>query len=441
MEVDISKEKGLLEWLHKEPRKEFDELLDFPAHINHIAYLMKDPPTERRYVKQELEEASRHFGIKKEDTVLSDKLVYGHRVFPNGDRLLVRWEAHTEYYSYQTWHIPKDKTKKINFGPIEIPGYFFPVCPLGEKVCALDIIISQDSEVKAHQVDEMIPGKKLHGSRIFGGKVEIRTNFKLDKFSMERYLIFSPSPEDLKRLLPRVVECISMLENYYHLILIPLPKFSYAIDEIYTIEKKHLVKRGIITEQLGEADSNRLQGWLQELTEALMEVSRLSESMRYHLSSAFPYDMIIRTTLDELDEKQVDQLPTLRYYMMGRIRGIADGYQRLIARVEAAEKAFEGMVAILRTRIELQLQSQNLNLLKSVDKTTKVQVHLQRMVEGLSVIVITYYLTSLAGYLFKLLESAKIIPSATIVTALFIPVAAITVLLITRKAAKLLEKE
>ncbi|HLF86850.1 MAG TPA: DUF3422 family protein, partial [Nitrospiria bacterium] len=65
----------------------------------------------------------------------------------------------------------------------------------------------------------------------------------------------------------------------------------------------------------------------------------------------------------------------------------------------------------------------------------------QKMVEGLSVIVLTYYLTSLAAYLFKLLESAKIIPSASIATAIFIPVAAITVLLITRKAAKVLEKE
>ena len=437
----MAEEKSLLERIHEVPKKELDELLDFPAHIHHSSYLMKDPPSERKYLRQELDGVLKHFEIKMEDTVLSERLCYGQRTFPDGERLIIRWETHTEYYSYQTWHIPKDKNRKINFGPIDIPGYFLPVCPLGERVCALDIIISTEKNFDPRQIDEMIPGKKIHGSKIFDGKVEIRTNFKLDQHSRERYMVFSSSPDDLKRLLPRVVECISMLENYYHLILLPLPKFSFAVDEIFKIEKKQLEKRRIITEQLGEADSNKLQGWLQELTEALMEVNRLSESMRYHLSSAFPYDLIIRTTLDEIDEKQVDYLPTLRYYMTGRIKGIADGYQRLISRIEAAEKAFEGMIAILRTRIELQVQKQNLSLLESVDKTIKVQVHLQKMVEGLSVIVITYYLTSLAGYLFKLLESAKVIPSATVATVLFIPVAAITVLLITRKAAKLLEKE
>lgn len=441
MEFDMEKEKDLLKRLHEEPKKELDELLDFPAHIHHIAYLMKDPPLEREHVRQELEGVLRHFEIKKKDAVLSDKLCYGQRIFPDGDRLLIRWEAHTEYYSYQTWCIPKDKTRKMTFGTIEIPGYFFPVCPLGERVCALDILISPEPDIKTAKVREMIPGRKLHGSRVFDGNAEIRTNFMLDSNSMERYLLFSPDTEGLKRFLPRVVECISMLENYYHLILLPLPKFSSAIDEIFILEKQQLAKRRIITDQLGGADSNKLNGWLQELTDALMEVSRLSESMRYHLSSAFPYDMIIRTTLDELDEKQVEHLPTLRYYMLGRIRGIADGYQRLIARIEATEKAFEGMVAILRTRIDLQLERQNLSLLASVDKTTKSQVRLQRMVEGLSVIVLSYYLTALSAYVFKLLESVKLIPSATIATALFVPVSVIVVLLLTRRASKILEKE
>ncbi|MFO0766711.1 MAG: hypothetical protein U0231_07945 [Nitrospiraceae bacterium] len=49
------------------------------------------------------------------------------------------WEAHTEYYSYQVWHVLKDPSARLDFGPITFPGYAMPICPLGIKVNALDI--------------------------------------------------------------------------------------------------------------------------------------------------------------------------------------------------------------------------------------------------------------------------------------------------------------
>ena len=94
------------------------------------------------------------------------------------------------------------------------------------------------------------------------------------------------------------------------------------------------------------------------------------------------------------------------------------------------EKDFEATIAVLRTQIELRLQEQNLalqdqniKLLASVDSTTRGQAILQRTVESLSVIVITYYLTGLAQYLFKAMYEGGWMKSATLATAVFIPVA------------------
>ncbi|NJN71220.1 MAG: DUF3422 domain-containing protein, partial [Nitrospira sp.] len=78
--------------------------------------------------------------------------------------------------------------------------------------------------------------------------------------------------------------------------------------------------------------------------------------------------------------------------MLGRITGVADGYQQLLRRVDTLRGGFEGIMAILRTRLDLILEAHNLSLLQSVDKTTKSQVALQHTVESLSVIVIAYYL-------------------------------------------------
>ena len=69
------------------------------------------------------------------------------------------------------------------------------------------------------------------------------------------------------------------------------------------------------------------------------------------------------------------------------------------------------------------LESQNLALLQSVDKTTKSQVLLQHTVEGLSVIVIAYYLAGLCGYVFKGFQEMGWLKNANIASAVFVPIA------------------
>jgi uncharacterized membrane-anchored protein len=87
------------------------------------------------------------------------------------------------------------------------------------------------------------------------------------------------------------------------------------------------------------------------------------------------------------------------------------------------------------------LQSQNLTLLASVDKTTKSQAILQYTVEGLSVIVIAYYLSGLMAYLFKGFHEMGWLPNADIASALFVPLSLGLALGITILGRKLLHKK
>ena len=53
---------------------------------------------------------------------------------------------------------------------------------------------------------------------------------------------------------------------------------------------------------------------------------------------------------------------------------------------------------LLRTRVEVQRSAQNQLLLESMNQRADTQLRLQRTVEGLSVVAISYYAVSLAGY-------------------------------------------
>jgi uncharacterized membrane-anchored protein len=63
--------------------------------------------------------------------------------------------------------------------------------------------------------------------------------------------------------------------------------------------------------------------------------------------------------------------------------------------LERAARAGE----LLRTRVDVERSAQNQKLLESMDRRADLQLRLQHTVEGLSVVAISYYAVSLAGYL------------------------------------------
>lgn len=417
----------------------FDKLLAVPAHVHHTAYLMKDPPSESREAHAAFERTLVSLGIPPERAVRTYRSGYGVLHHDTGDRLIVRWQLHTEYYSYQLWYLPADPGRPLSFGPLEWPGRPVACSSFGEAVTAVDLVVTD-------RAAEVAPDFGLAGDRTwFGGRVLdlpvlLFTDFEADAHGRRRYLLHGHERDTLARILPFVGECVNKIETYYHLILSPLPDFSAAMDQVFRLEKRQLADRDAITRGLASADTAQLQTWLSQLTEALAQVSHLGEAIRYNLASAVPYDSIIRTTIEDLREQPLEQLESLGAHVTRRIRGIADGYQRLIHRIEALEKSFEGMVSIIRTRIDLAMEQQNLTILSSVDRTTKLQVRLQRMVESLSIVVQAYYLTGLANYAFKALEYRGWLADATTATALFIPIAFGAAFLLTWQAKRFLQR-
>lgn len=403
-------------------------MLGAPAHIHHVAHRMANPPVERPLSRKEFQQLLEALDITEAE--VQEKFGYGAKLADNGDRLVVVWEAHTEYYSYQVWHILKDATQPVTFGPITYPDYAFPLSPLGVRVNALDIVIAPHPPPTQEFLEQSLLGEHVYGSRIFGQEIVAATSFTPDGTHRERYFVSSPNLEVLQYHVAKIVDTVVAVENYYHLMMLPFQAFSRAVDQIHDYEQRHLYQRAVLIEQLGDSNPRTLQKWLTVLTQDLLQVSRLAESMRYRLSASVPYDSIVRGNLTALQERAYAPLRPISEYVYWKITGVTDGYQQLLRRIDAMEKDFETTVAVLRTQIELRLQEQNLalqdqniRLLASVDSTTRGQAILQRTVESLSVIVITYYLTGLAQYLFKALYEAGWLKSATMATGLFVPVA------------------
>ena len=442
-EIKITKADAgeLIRKLHEQPQLLWAEWLHAPAHVHYETFRMNDPPVQRPASRDEFRSYLEALKVPADAMVIHDAFGYGMKTAINGDRLIVIWQAHTEYYSYQIWHIPSDRPGEVVFGPMTFPDYWFPVVALGTKVCHLDIVLMVESLPDSEALRPQFPGPIMYGSRILDEETALVTSFTPDEQGRERYWVSVGSGRSSRSRLKEIVDAIVRIETYYHLLLMQKPLFSAAVDQAYKFEQVHLKQREIISGHIGHADTLTLQRWLNGLTQDLLKTTRLAGKLHFELSASVPYDKIVHRTLESLDEHPLPLYRPISDYVLSGITGVAEGYQQLLKRVDTLRSSFEGVISILRARVDLMLQSQNLTLLASVDRTTKSQAILQYTVEGLSVIVIAYYLSGLMGYIFRGLEEMGWLRNAKIAEALFVPLALGLALAITIIGRKLLHKK
>lgn len=432
---------ALIRKLHERPQMPLADWLRAPAHVHYKAFRMTDPPVQRPASRDEFRSLLEAFKISADALAMHDTFGYGVKVEATGDRLILIWQAHTEYYSYQTWHIPSDHGGEVTFGPMTFPQYRSPITPIGAEVCRLDILLMIKPLPGSETLRPQLPGPVMYGSRILDEETALVTSFTPDEHGRERYWVTVGSGRSSKSHLKDIVDAIVRIETYYHLLLMQKPLFSAAIDQAYKFEQVHLKQREIISEHIGHADTLALQRWLNGLTQDLLKTTRLSSKLHFELSASVPYDKIVHRTLVALDERTLPLYRPISEYVLSGITGVAEGNQQLLKRMDTLRGGFEGTISIIRTRVDLMLQSQNLSLLISVDKTTKSQAILQYTVEGLSVIVIAYYLSGLMAYIFKGFHEMGWLRNADIAAALFVPLSLGLALGITVFGRKLLHKK
>ena len=127
-------------------------------------------------------------------------------------------------------------------------------------------------------------------------------------------------------------------------------------------------------------------------------------------------------------------------FFLEKVDTLGDQYQRLFIRIDGIRREMGDLITMLRTKIDLILQEQSLELQRSVDETTKTQMMMQHTVESLSVIVLSYYTIHLFGFIFESLEVSHVINiSVTTLKAIFVPIAIGISWYLTFRAKKLIK--
>jgi uncharacterized membrane-anchored protein len=154
----------------------------------------------------------------------------------------------------------------------------------------------------------------------------------------------------------------------------------------------------------------------------------------FRFGASRAYEELVEQRLQTIGERKVGGLPTWSSFLARRMKPAMRTCVTLEARQSSLSLKLARAANLLRTRVDVELEQQNQELLKSMNARTRLQLRLQSTVEGLSVAAITYYVVGLFGYLVKAAhDTGRMTMEPSIITAAFVPVAAITIWWIVRR--------
>jgi uncharacterized membrane-anchored protein len=335
---------------------------------------------------------------------------------------VLRWEQHSEFTTY-TWELPADPAA-APFHPdaasLALPMRLVP--QPGPLLVAVDLhLLTEDLQRAAPE--RLFDNASLAVAENSDGAALYATDFQPGPSGFVRILVANRnmSPERAGALVRRVIE----LETYRTLALLGLPETQRLSPSIAAAERR-LVE---VTDQMRRAgdlaDNHKL---LDELTALAADVEAGAASSVFRFGASRAYEEIVEQRLQTIGERKVGGLPTWSSFLARRMKPALRTCVTTEARQSNLSLKLARAADLLRTRVDVELEQQNQELLKSMNARTRLQLRLQATVEGLSVAAITYYVVSLFGYIAKAAhDSGTLHVEPSVATAAFVPIAGLAI--------------
>lgn len=141
---------------------------------------------------------------------------------------------------------------------------------------------------------------------------------------------------------------------------------------------------------------------MQQTVKTLHQLSgrsgQLTESLGFRLAASRAYGDVLGERLASLHETPTNLGAGVGRFLSNRVAPALRTCTSIERRLSIVAEKIHRAIELLEVRIGLDLQTQNSAVLRVIAATAKSQFQLQRAVEGLSVIAMTYYCVGILGY-------------------------------------------
>src|SRR5947209_1301316 len=304
----------------------------------------------------------------------------------------LRWEQHSEFTTY-TWELPSEPADGAPFHPpaATLAGPMSLVPQPGPVLVAIDLHLVANTTTLAPE--RLFDRASLAAAENSDGTALYATDFQSDPAGFVRILVLDRGlgPDRAGALTQRVLE----IETYRTLALLGLPEAQRLGPSVRRIE----MRLAEVTEEMeyteGLEANHRL---LDELTALAAELEAGAAASLFRFGASRAYDEIVQLRLETIGEQPVTGFTTWSAFLARRMAPAMRTCTTIEARQANLSTKLARAANLLRTRVDAELQQQNRDLLRAMNRRTQLQLRLQATVEGLSVAAITYYALGLFGY-------------------------------------------
>lgn len=305
----------------------------------------------------------------------------------------LRWESHQEFCSYL---LIMPQPSEAFFPQLKLPEWWVQLASTapGQVINGLRLEIREDdvpsnplSVLPAHFESEWV-----YGSRIVDEQASAWTSFTQDRDGMTRYLVFNHGLSSFQagRTCQRLLES----DTYRMVALLGFPLAREVWPKIYASD--HAL--GELTQEITErAEAEGDQAVLAQLSGLSTRIERLRAQTSFRFSASRAYSEISLRRLSDLREVRWEGTSSIGKFTERRFLPAMQTCNAADRHLRELSQRIGQATALLRTRVELNQEMQNQKLLDAISRRTEMQLRLQSVVEGLSVIAITYYLVGLVG--------------------------------------------
>jgi len=330
----------------------------------------------------------------------------------------LKWEQHTELVTYTVFR--QDISTRA-FDPDEFdvfPDYWLNEAPGGRITSALLRLMPKpeaDADI-SEMLNEWFVPESLAVASVLEGAAVVASDFRIDSAGHLRIALFKDASCGMRRT-GRIVQRLCEIETYKASSMLGFSMTRWLAPQLNDLDGK---LTDLMANMRGPAAL--AEDTLHALLDISVELETLAAKTAFRFGATGAYRAIVNQRIEALRETRFMSRQGFAEFMMRR-------YEPAMRTVESSENRLKTMSArairaseLLRTRVDVERSAQNQEILASMDRRADLQLRLQRTVEGLSVVAISYYAVSLAGYLLYPVADALGLSKGALLAAVTVPV-------------------
>ena len=306
----------------------------------------------------------------------------------------LKWESHTEFVTYTLF------SDGVADRPFD--GAMFDVFPAdwlaeapGARLTSALVRVEAETHgdaIAPKLADWFVP-ESLAVSRVLDDSAVIASDFRIDPAGHVRFAVFAADATGERRV-GRIVQRLTEIEVYKTMAMLALPRARALSAEVGRMDGELSALVGRLRQ--GEAATD-------ETLEGLLTIGSELETMlarsAFRFGAQEAYEALVGQRIAVLREARFGGRQTFGEFMMRRFEPAMRTCRSVQRRMEALAERAKRAGDLLSTRVNVERADQNAALLRSMDARAATQLRLQKTVEGLSVVAISYYALNLVAAL------------------------------------------